>query len=129
MSAESGSTSGTKAGWRARVTAMLALVVQLVWVHPEWVKRELMLSMEPRLGKMVREPYDSSTVSHREHTDSTLQKQLGVVISGEPDTADIRSEFALAIAGEILDEGDDDVSPLWLLQLSPPLHSFHQQSS
>ena len=30
------------------------------------------------------------------------------MISGEPETADIRSEFALAIAGEILDEGDDD---------------------
>ena len=58
-----------------RVTAMLALMVQLVWVHPEWVKRELMLSMEPRLGKMVREPYNSSTASHREYTDSTLQKQ------------------------------------------------------
>ena len=67
-----------------------------------------MLSMEPRLGNMVREPYDSSTASHREYTDSTLQKQEGFVISGEPETADIRSEFALAIAGEILDEGDDD---------------------
>ena len=46
-----------------RVTAMLALEVQLVWLHPEWVKGELMLSMEPRLGNMVREPYNSSTAS------------------------------------------------------------------
>ena len=61
----------------------------------------MMLSREPSLRKMVREPYDSSTASHREYTDSTLQKQEGFVISGEPETADIRSEFALAIAGEI----------------------------
>ena len=84
-----------------------AAMLALIWVHPEWVKRELMLSLEHSTDYQEVVVYNSSGDSvvlidmvdfqHKEVIASLLQKQENIVmldfVSSDKSEVDFRSGF------------------------------------